>query len=46
VMPTAWDWRFGTMKEQWALIVLKDGTKFANQAGAISHVRAVPPTAL
>lgn len=27
--PTAWDWRFGNMPEQWVIITLKDGTKFA-----------------
>ncbi len=42
VMPTAWDWRFGTMKEQWALIVLKDGTKFAGFCGEKSFMSSDP----
>ncbi len=26
---TAWDWKFSTMKEQWVLVTLKDGTEYA-----------------
>ncbi|MGE3147784.1 MAG: DUF6338 family protein [Pseudorhodoplanes sp.] len=42
VMPTAWDWKFGSMKEAWVLAVLKDGTKFAGFCGAGSFMSSDP----
>lgn len=41
-VPTAWDWKFGRMEEQWILAVLKNGTKFAGFFGAESFVSSVP----
>jgi hypothetical protein len=38
VMATAWDWKFSTMKEQWVLVVLKDGTKFGGFCGRNSFI--------
>jgi hypothetical protein len=42
VMPTAWDWKFGSMRESWVLAVLKDGTKFAGFCGAGSFMSSDP----
>lgn len=42
VMPTAWDWKFGSMKEQWVLAVLKDGTRFAGWCGRGSFASSDP----
>ncbi len=42
VMPTAWDWKFGGMKEAWVLAVLKDGTKFGGFCGAKSFMSSDP----
>ena len=42
VMPTAWDWKFAGMKEQWILVVLKDGTKFAGFCGIGSFMSSDP----
>lgn len=33
VMPTAWDWKFAGTTEQWVLVTLKNGTRFAGFAG-------------
>ena len=34
VMPTAWDWKFGSsMANQWVLVTLNDGTRFAGFCG-------------
>ena len=35
-IPTAWDWKFNGMAEQWVLVTLKDGTRFAGFYGAQS----------
>ena len=42
VMPTAWDWKFGGMVEQWVLVTLKDGTRFAGFCGADSFMSSDP----
>ena len=42
VMPTAWDWKFGGMTEQWVLITLKDGTRFAGFCGPESFMSSDP----
>ena len=42
VMPTAWDWKFGSMKEQWVLVTLKDGTRFAGFCGTDSFMSSDP----
>lgn len=41
VIPTAWDWTFG-MNEQWVLITLKDGTRFAGLCGSESFMSSDP----
>lgn len=42
VIPTAWDWKFGVMKEQWVLVTLKDGTRFAGFCGNDSFMSSDP----
>ena len=42
VMPTAWDWKFSGMGEQWVLVTLKDGTRFAGFCGADSFMSSDP----
>lgn len=42
VMPTAWDWKFGTMTEAWVLATLKDGTRFAGFCGTGSFISSDP----
>ncbi len=37
-IPTAWDWKFNGMAEQWVLVTLKDGTRFAGFYGVQSFV--------
>ena len=32
-IPTAWDWKFSTMKGEWALVTLKNGKRFAGVCG-------------
>lgn len=41
-IPTAWDWKFNAMAEQWVLVTLKDGTHFAGFYGAQSFVSSNP----
>ncbi|MDE0149666.1 MAG: DUF6338 family protein [Rhodospirillaceae bacterium] len=41
-MPTAWDWKFGSMESQWVLVTLKDGTRFAGFYGAKSFASSDP----
>ena len=38
----AWDWRFGDCKESWALVSLKDGTKWAGFVGVNSFISSLP----
>ncbi len=38
VMPTAWDWKFGAMKDQLVIVTLKDDTKFAGYCGRNSFM--------
>lgn len=40
--PTAWDWRFGNIPEQWVIITLKDGTKFAGFCSVKSFFSSNP----
>ena len=42
VMPTAWDWKFGGMKDEWVLVTLKDGTRFAGFCGQHSFMSSDP----
>lgn len=42
VIPTAWDWKFGGMSEQWVLVTLKDGTRFAGFCGSDSFMSSDP----
>ena len=42
VMPTAWDWKFGGMTNQWVLVTLKDGTRFAGFCGSESFMSSDP----
>lgn len=42
IMPTAWDWKFGGMIEQWVLVTLKDGTRFAGFCGKDSFMSSDP----
>lgn len=42
IIPTAWDWKFGGMGEQWVLVVLKDGAQFAGYCGAKSFMSSDP----
>ena len=42
VIPTAWDWKFGGMTEQWVLVTLKDGTRFAGFCGSESFMSSDP----
>ena len=42
VIPTAWDWKFGYMTEQWVLVTLKDGTRFAGFCGEESFMSSDP----
>ena len=42
VMPTAWDWKFGGMTNQWILVTLKDGTRFAGFCGPDSFMSSDP----
>ena len=41
-IPTAWDWKFSGMTEQWVLVTLKDGTRFAGFYGAKSFTSSSP----
>ena len=41
-IPTAWDWKFNGMAEQWVLVTLKDGTRFAGFYGAQSFTSSSP----
>lgn len=42
VMPTAWDWKFSGMPEQWVLVTLKNGTRFAGYCGLGSFISSDP----
>lgn len=42
VIPTAWDWKFGGMPEQWVLVTLRDGTRFAGFCGSDSFMSSDP----
>ena len=42
VIPTAWDWKFGKATSQWAMVVLKDGTRFAGWYGDASFASSDP----
>ena len=41
-IPTAWEWKFGTMPPQWVLVTLKDGTRFAGYCGPASFISSNP----
>lgn len=41
-IPTAWDWKFNGMTEQWVLVTLKDGTRFAGFYGEESFTSSSP----
>ncbi|WP_420404505.1 DUF6338 family protein [Nisaea sp.] len=42
VVPSAWDWKFGNMQDQWVLVALKDGTKFGGFCGNASFISSQP----
>lgn len=42
VMSTVWDWKFSGMPEQWVLVTLKDGTRFAGFCGKESFMTSEP----
>ena len=42
VMPTAWDWKFRKIHNEWVLITLNDGTQFAGFCGSSSFVSSDP----
>lgn len=42
VMPTAWDWKFSGMTDQWVLVTLKDGTRFGGFCGRESFMSSDP----
>ena len=42
VIPTAWEWKFRGMSEQWVLVTLKDGTRFAGFCGSGSFMSSDP----
>lgn len=41
-IPTAWDWKFGNMDEQWVLVTLKDDTRFVGFCGQESFISSDP----
>ncbi len=41
-IPTAWDWKFGNMTEQWVLVTLKDDTQFRGFCGQGSFISSDP----
>ena len=41
-IPTAWDWKFSNIPEQWVLVTLKDGTRFAGFCGPHSFISSDP----
>jgi len=41
-MPTAWDWKFGNMREHLVLLTLKDDTRFAGYCGRDSFMSSDP----
>lgn len=41
-IPTAWDWKFGSADEEFVLIVLTDGTRFAGLLGPDSFISSEP----
>ena len=42
VIPAAWDWKFGRMANEWVLVTLKDGTRFAGFCGEDSFISSDP----
>ena len=42
VIPTAWDWKFSTMPDQWVLVTLKDGTRFCGLCSERSFMSSDP----
>lgn len=41
-IPTAWEWKFRGMSEQWVLVTLKNGTRFAGFCGSGSFMSSDP----
>ena len=41
-IPSAWDWKFTDMEEEWILVTLKDGTRFAGFFGESSFASSDP----
>ncbi len=41
-IPTAWDWKFGNMDEEWVLVTLKDDTRFVGFCGQGSFISSDP----
>lgn len=42
VIPTAWDWKFGGMTDQWVIVTLKDETRIAGFCGNDSFMSSDP----
>lgn len=42
ITPSAWDWKFGRMKDSYVLVTLKDGTKYAGWCGSNSFMSSDP----
>lgn len=40
--PTAWDWKFSKMTQQWVLVTLKDGTQFCGFYSSNSFTSSAP----
>ncbi len=42
VIPSAWDWKFGRMQEQYIMVTLKNGSKIAGFCGKESFISSDP----
>jgi hypothetical protein len=40
-VPTAWDWKFNRGTEEWVLVTLKNGTRFAGFYGPLSFTASI-----
>lgn len=42
VLPTAWDWKFGTLNASWVTVTMKDGSRISGFVGANSFASSDP----
>jgi len=42
VLPTAWDWKFGTLNASWVTVTMKDGSRISGFVGAQSFASSDP----